>query len=310
MKKCIIYARTSTKRQRSIPDQVRVCKEYATKNKLTVSNIFSDNGISGAHLKREGYQALLKAEGHGIVLCEDVSRLWRNSAAQNLQIKKWADQGVLLIEVNEDVNKELITERGIINQKYRDIIGKYCKRTLVGKAISGKWTGGNPAYGYRMRYNFVEDEIGQTRRENEGLEIIRHEADVVKLIFKRYAEGESTVKICSLLNELGYATPHKKDSWIPTTLNGSALNNTGILNNHIYIGQQIYNKNKSIPHPNTSKRKVVPNNREEWVIFRHDELRIIDDRTWEIVKRIQDAKRLVQNHRISRYTLRRIHNEL
>jgi len=52
-----IYARYSSDNQRdaSIADQLRVCREYATRQGWTVINEFPDHAISGATLLRAGF---------------------------------------------------------------------------------------------------------------------------------------------------------------------------------------------------------------------------------------------------------------
>ena len=56
-----IYARYSTAKQdeKSIEDQVRICRRYAEQHGLEVVRMYSDDAISGTHLQRPGIQQLL-----------------------------------------------------------------------------------------------------------------------------------------------------------------------------------------------------------------------------------------------------------
>ena len=60
--KVAIYARYSSENQRdaSIADQLRVCREFATRQGWTVIEEFTDHAVSGATLLRAGFQALMR----------------------------------------------------------------------------------------------------------------------------------------------------------------------------------------------------------------------------------------------------------
>ena len=57
-----IYARYSSENQseKSIDDQIRVCKKYIENNEMTIKNnhIYIDEAISGSIINRPGLQAL------------------------------------------------------------------------------------------------------------------------------------------------------------------------------------------------------------------------------------------------------------
>jgi len=63
--KVAIYARYSSENQsaKSIDDQIRVCKDYASKNNFLAEDehIYIDEAISGSIINRPGLQALEKA---------------------------------------------------------------------------------------------------------------------------------------------------------------------------------------------------------------------------------------------------------
>jgi len=89
-----IYARYSCDQQRetSIEDQVRRCKEVATRMGLVIENwvIFTDSALSGqshAQDKREGYQALLQAWDNNefqLLIVDEFERLSRDDVEQAL----------------------------------------------------------------------------------------------------------------------------------------------------------------------------------------------------------------------------------
>src|SRR5512144_2554802 len=64
---------------------------------------------------------------------------------------------------------------------------------------------------------------------------------------------------------------------------------TGILNNELYVGRLVWNRQRFIKDPDTGKRVSRPNPESEWVIHDVPELRIIDDDLWRRVKERQRA---------------------
>ncbi len=73
-----IFAQYSSKYQRSIEDQVRECKRWATED--SVHHIFSDKAVTGRSSRREGLKALqaaLEAKEVDVVIVFATSRLFR-----------------------------------------------------------------------------------------------------------------------------------------------------------------------------------------------------------------------------------------
>ena len=78
-----VYARYSSDRQseRSIDDQVRLCRRRIEQERWVALEIFSDHALSGATDLRPGYQRLLEAiRGHefDVLVAESLDRLSRD----------------------------------------------------------------------------------------------------------------------------------------------------------------------------------------------------------------------------------------
>jgi len=58
----------------------------------------------------------------------------------------------------------------------------------------------------------------------------------------------------------------------------------GILNNELYLGQILYNRQRFLKDPEAGKRIARPNPEHEWVTNEVPELRIIEDDLWEQVQ--------------------------
>src|SRR3989339_781267 len=84
--KVAIYARYSSENQseKSIDDQVRVCKNYAKEHDFTVEeqHIYVDEALSGSLINRPGLQALEKSaedKEFDAMIVDDLSRLSRSN---------------------------------------------------------------------------------------------------------------------------------------------------------------------------------------------------------------------------------------
>ncbi|WP_374708695.1 recombinase family protein [Shinella sp. CPCC 101442] len=72
--------------------------------------------------------------------------------------------------------------------------------------------------------------------------------------------------------------------WSPSTLIGSAERGSGILQNPIYIGHLVWNKNRMVKDPDTGRRVSRSNPPSEWEHASIPELRIISDHLFEAVR--------------------------
>ena len=82
-KRAVIYARYSSELQseRSIEDQVALCRQKAEREDWKFVEAFSDYALSGASLARPGLQALIEQArdgGFDLLLTESLDRLSRD----------------------------------------------------------------------------------------------------------------------------------------------------------------------------------------------------------------------------------------
>src|SRR5262249_14292646 len=80
-------------------------------------------------------------------------------------------------------------------------------------------------------------------------------------------------------------------SWGPSTIYGSWQRGTGVLNNELYIGRLVWNRQQFIKDPNTGRRQARLNPEAKWIIEEVPDLRIIDDHLWSRVKERQQGSR-------------------
>ncbi len=77
--------------------------------------------------------------------------------------------------------------------------------------------------------------------------------------------------------------------WGASTLHGNRERGTGILNNQLYVGEQVWNRLNYAKDPDTGKRVSRLNPEADWVITSVPELRIIPQSLWEDVRERQGA---------------------
>lgn len=68
----------------------------------------------------------------------------------------------------------------------------------------------NVTWGMRKRFADGKVSISYKQGEDSQPEIVEEEADIVRTIFRRYLEGQSTSMIVKLLNEAGVPSPSEK----------------------------------------------------------------------------------------------------
>ena len=290
--KVAIYARYSTDNQRdaSIADQFRVCRAHAEKQGWQVVEEYSDHAISGSSLLRPGVQALIADALEGrfkVVLAEAMDRLSRDQEDIAGLYKRMAYADVRIVTLSEgEVTHLHVGLKGTMNALFLKDLADKTRRGLRGRVEMGKSGGGN-AYGYDVVKQFAPN--GEPIRGDRTINPA--EADVVRRIFRDYVAGKSPKRIATELNQEGIPAPTGGD-WGFSTINGNAKRGTGILNNEMYVGRLVWNRQRFIKDPDTGKRQARPNPESEWIVQEVPELRILEDDLWNAAKARQAAIKL------------------
>ena len=293
--KVAIYARYSSDNQRdaSIADQFRMCRLHAEKQGWIIVEEYSDHAISGASLLRPGVQALISDATRGrfdLVLAEAMDRLSRDQEDIAGLFKRMSYSDVKIFTLSEgEVSHLHVGLKGTMNALFLKDLADKTRRGQRGRVEAGKSGGGN-AYGYDVvkKLDGNGEPIRGDRAINEA------QAEVVRRIFRDYAAGKSAKTIAFALNKEGIPAPSGGD-WGFSTINGNPKRGNGILNNEMYVGKIVWNRQRFVKDPDTGKRQARPNPEEEWVIQDVAELRILDDELWEAVKARQARNRLARD---------------
>jgi len=289
--RAVIYARYSSDLQRdaSIEDQVRVCRRRVDAEGWSLQRVYSDHGASGASHLRAGYQALLhdaRSQKFDVVVAESLDRLSRDQEHVAGLFKQLSFHGVLLVTIAEGEISELhVGLKGAMSALFLKDLAQKTKRGLEGRVRQGRSAGGI-SYGYRIVRRIGPDGAPTTGER----EVDEREAEVVRSIFASFASGKSSRAIAKDLNDRGVSGQRGKP-WGASTIHGNHFRGTGILNNELYIGRLVWNRQRFVKDPELHRRQARPNPREEWVVENVPALRIIDDELWTRVKDRQLALR-------------------
>ncbi|MCF1711067.1 recombinase family protein [Tabrizicola sp. J26] len=297
MTRAVLYARYSSDLQSaaSIPDQVRLCQKLCAEQGWTVVDVFADEAMSGASHLRPQFQALQQAAMNGqvdVIVAEALDRLSRDQEHVAALYKRMQFLGVRIVTKAEgEINELHIGLGGTMSALFLKQLAQKTHRGLEGRVRSGKAAGGL-SYGYRMVRSPLPD--GSFTRGDRAID--PGEAAIVTRIFRDYAAGKSARTIAIELNREGIAPPRASagttsSTWSFSTISGNWKRGTGILNNELYIGKLVWNRQRFVKDPSTGKRQARPNPPEAWITEDVPHLRIIADDLWHRVKLRQGAIR-------------------
>lgn len=263
--KVALYARYSSDNQRdaSIADQFRMCRLHAEKQGWHIVEEYSDHAISGSPLLRPGIQALISDENRGrfdLILAEAMDRLSRDQEDIAGLFKRMSYSDVKMFTLSEgEVTHLHVGLKGTMNALFLKDLADKTRRGQRGRVEAGKSGGGN-ADGYDVVKKF--DGNGEPVRGDRTIN--EAQAEVVRRIFRDYAAGKSAKIIAVALNRDGIPAPTGGD-WGFSTINGNPKRGNGILNNEMYVGKIVWNRQRFVKDPDTGKRQARPNPESEWV---------------------------------------------
>ena len=265
----------------SIETQKEYIKRYARDNKLFNIKYYIDDGYSGTTFDRPGFQELLKDIYNGLVstvITKDLSRLGRDY----LQVGYYTEHyfplnDIRYIAINDSVDtdnsdNELAPFRNIMNEWYARDISKKIRSAYKTKALNGEFTGAYAPYGY-----------DKDPKDKHHLIMNQEQALIVKKIFNLYLQDLSPYKIAKTLKNDKVLTPraylnqktktYNLENTIKYPYDWANRTITQILNNEVYIGNVVCNKNQTINY----KSKLLKRNPEDkWIISTNKHASIID----------------------------------
>lgn len=300
MNKVAIYCRLSDEDKNkksyiddseSIQNQKNLLMKYALEKGWDIYKIYSDDDYSGLDVDRPEFNKMIRdAEMNkfNIILCKTQSRFTRDmELVEKYLHNKFLEWGIRFIAIVDGVdtldknNKKSRQINGLINEWYCEDISKSIKATFRMKQKIGKFIGSFSCYGY-----------SKDPDDRNKLVIDEDAAEIVKIIFNLYIEGNGTQRIANILNERNIPNPTRYKQMKGLKYKNSSLKNDcglwnkttikRILKNEIYIGNMVQHKRKKISY---KSKKMKTLQQGEWIIVENTHEAIIDKRTFEIVQR-------------------------
>jgi site-specific DNA recombinase len=291
MTRVAIYARYSSElqRERSIEDQLALCRDFASRRNWTVATTYADRAISGASIHgRHEFQRMVADAAENrfdIVLAEDIDRLARNQADGARLYERMAFRGIPVWTVADGETNEMHWGlKGTMSAMFLKTHALKVRRGQAGRVRTGKNPGGL-CYGYRVVR--ATDAAGEAVRGDR--EIVESEAEVVRRIFQDTIAGFTAREIAAALNREGVASP-RGGTWNASSINGSKKRGNGILRQRLYAGRLVWNRQHFVKNPDTGKRITRINAESELQFASVPHLRLIDEADWQRVQAIMAAK--------------------
>ena len=293
-----IYARKSTEQTgvaddgKSVTRQIEHAKAYAKSKGWHVAeeHIYFDDGISGAEfVKRPGFIRLMNAvkptPPFRVLIMSEESRLGREQIQTAYALQQLTDAGVRVFfylddqerTLNTAMDKVMLSLTGFAAEMEREKAQQRVYDAMIRKAKAGHVTGGK-VFGYdnHVVAGALPDAQGNPKRSHVELRINETEAEVVRRIFRLYAEGRGFTGIAKTLNAEGAACPRPRPVTRPRGWAASSVRQ--IILRRLYRGEQIWNRTKKrLP---SGAKKARPRPQEQWLVIPVPHLQIVPLDLW------------------------------
>ncbi len=198
------YARVSTGKDAmldSLANQVSYYSKYIqSKKEWLYVGVYSDEAISGTKATRPGFQKMINDAKNGkidLIITKSISRFARNTVTLLETVRELKAIGVGVYF--EEQRIQTISKEG---ELMLTILASYAQEEARSVSENMKW---------RVRKNFAEGipyklTILGYRLTKGKITIVPKEAEIVKLIYKKYLEGKGTLTIARELNQMNIHT--------------------------------------------------------------------------------------------------------
>ena len=288
-KRVAAYCRVSTEQenqQNSYATQIAYYSDYINNNPdWQLVGIFADEGLSGTQTEnRTEFNKMIKmARKHKIdlILCKSISRFARNTVHCLDYVRELKSLGVTVIFEKENINTDRMDSEFAIT-----LYASFAQAESESISKNVTWGIEKAFKEGKVRY-VLNNMLGYKMGENGVPEIIEDEAETVRIIFRMYAEGYSSIQIAKYLRENGYKRKNGETNWDRNHV-------YQILQNEKYAGDAILQKSYTV---NCITHERADNNGQKPKYYVQDcHPAIIDRATYdkvrlELEKRRLDAKR-------------------
>ena len=284
----------------SISNQKKYLEDFARKNGFTNIKHYTDDGFTGTNFNRPGFQEMIddvEAGNISTIIVKDMSRFGRNYLQVGFYTEMmFPKKGVRFIAINNSVDSDNPMDNdftpflNIMNEWYAKDTSNKIKAVFNSRMNEGLRCSGSIPYGYNRLPN-----------DKQTLVVDPVASEIVKRIFNMAAEGVSLTEIARTLendkvlipaaytaeyhpeqnNARSFKDPYR---WRYGTIND-------ILSRKEYLGHTVLKKSEC-NNFKLKNRKNVPE--DERLLFENTHEPIIDQKTWDKVRKIRERNRHVK----------------
>ena len=291
----------------SIINQKKILLDVVARENLPNPILFVDDGFSGTNFDRPAIsEALRLVENRQVsnFIVKDLSRLGRSyiKVGQLTEIT-FPSFDVRFIALNDGVDSDKPNEtnsiflpiKSLMDEMYAADTSKKIRAVVQAKARTGERVTVNPPYGYlkdpNNPKNWIIDPVA---------------SEVVKRIFKEAKSGKSLSEIAKGLANDKIFKPdrHRIEIGLKPISASSNVESlpyywtretlSAILGREEYLGHTVNLRTRTKSYKD--KRKV-DNPKEDWLIFKNTHEAIIDQETFDIVRKMRNHKRSNQRYK-------------
>ena len=277
----------------SVTNQKSLLDEFVKNNRLSVYDVYIDDGYSGTNFDRPAFQRMIgdiEAGKVNMVITKDLSRLGRDYIMTGHYMERYfPEKRVRYISLLDGIDtgvestaNDITPFRAIMNDMYAKDISRKIKSVKRDKQRKGQFIGGKPVYGYKMHPT-----------EKNKIVVDEEAAVVVRRIFAMALDGISCRKIAAKLNEEGVPTPAAY-AGLPVPNPGpytglwSSERISEMLKNETYIGNMVQGRTVKISY---KSRKCLKQDRENWVVVEGTHEPLVDNETFQKVRMLVNSRR-------------------
>lgn len=227
--KAAMYGRVSSEEQVdnfSISAQINAINEYCIKNNIELFDSYIDEGISGTKEDRPEFQRMIKDAEKGlfnVILVHKFDRFARKVEISQRIKSRLKKANVNVVSITEPIEDSPI---GFFQEGLLELLSEYYVKNLSNEVKKGKreralrgLNNGCVPYGYKT--------------ENGIVSIVEDEANVVRIVFDMYLNGNGYNKIAAHLN-INHIKSKNGCLWQHNTINR-------MIDNPFYAGWIKYN---------------------------------------------------------------------
>lgn len=203
----VVYARYSSagQKEQSIDGQIAAAQKYAEAKGYQIVHEYVDRAMTGRNDNRDAFQQMLSdtaKKQFSVIIVWKVDRFGRNREEITFNKYRCKKNGVRVEYVAENMPEgpESVILESVLEgmaEYYSLQLSQNVKRGLLENAKQHKAVSGTPPLGYKLT-------------DDKHFEPDPDTAPLIKVIFEKYAAGNTLFEVIRWLNDNGYRTPRGK----------------------------------------------------------------------------------------------------